>query len=79
MAHGALGWVTRPHSSPLRKLPIRPAASPSGTSGTGTNPEQLFAAGYSACFIGAIKAVQPAGAYIDRLAQEYAAARQALL
>lgn len=28
-----------------------------GTSGTGTNPEQLFAAGYSACFIGAIKAV----------------------
>jgi osmotically inducible protein OsmC len=28
-----------------------------GTSGTGTNPEQLFAAGYSACFIGAMKAV----------------------
>jgi lipoyl-dependent peroxiredoxin len=28
-----------------------------GTSGQGTNPEQLFAAGYSACFIGAIKAV----------------------
>jgi lipoyl-dependent peroxiredoxin len=28
-----------------------------GTSGKGTNPEQLFAAGYSACFIGAIKAV----------------------
>ena len=28
-----------------------------GTGGTGTNPEQLFAAGYSACFIGAIKAV----------------------
>ncbi len=28
-----------------------------GTSGTGTNPEQLFAAGYAACFIGAIKAV----------------------
>jgi lipoyl-dependent peroxiredoxin len=25
--------------------------------GEGTNPEQLFAAGYSACFIGAIKAV----------------------
>ncbi|MBS0226781.1 MAG: organic hydroperoxide resistance protein [Proteobacteria bacterium] len=25
--------------------------------GDGTNPEQLFAAGYSACFIGAIKAV----------------------
>ncbi|MBU6502837.1 MAG: Ohr family peroxiredoxin, partial [Burkholderiales bacterium] len=28
-----------------------------GTPGTGTNPEQMFAAGYSACFIGAIKAV----------------------
>lgn len=28
-----------------------------GTSGAGTNPEQLFAAGYSACFLGAIKAV----------------------
>ena len=25
--------------------------------GVGTNPEQLFAAGYSACFIGAMKAV----------------------
>ena len=31
--------------------------SPPGTPGTGTNPEQLFAAGYSACFIGALKAV----------------------
>jgi Ohr subfamily peroxiredoxin len=28
-----------------------------GAGGPGTNPEQLFAAGYSACFIGAIKAV----------------------
>lgn len=28
-----------------------------GGNGTGTNPEQLFAAGYSACFIGALKAV----------------------
>jgi Ohr subfamily peroxiredoxin len=26
-----------------------------GTPGSGTNPEQLFAAGWSACFIGAIK------------------------
>ena len=33
------------------------ALSSPGTSGTGTNPEQLFAAGYSACFIGALKAV----------------------
>lgn len=28
-----------------------------GGLGTGTNPEQLFAAGYSACFLGAMKAV----------------------
>ncbi|MFA6113036.1 MAG: organic hydroperoxide resistance protein [Sphingomonas sp.] len=28
-----------------------------GTSGTGTNPEQLFAAGWSACFIGAMGVV----------------------
>jgi osmotically inducible protein OsmC len=31
-------------------------SSPGGA-GNGTNPEQLFAAGYSACFIGAMKAV----------------------
>lgn len=31
-------------------------SSPAGN-GSGTNPEQLFAAGYSACFIGAMKAV----------------------
>ena len=30
--------------------------SPPGQ-GTGTNPEQMFAAGYSACYIGAMKAV----------------------
>ena len=28
-----------------------------GDNGPGTNPEQLFASGYSACFIGAMKAV----------------------
>ncbi|ABE56685.1 redox protein regulator of disulfide bond formation-like protein [Shewanella denitrificans OS217] len=28
-----------------------------GAGGPGTNPEQLFAAGYSACFIGAMKFV----------------------
>ena len=28
--------------------------SPPGTAGSGTNPEQLFAAGWSACFIGAM-------------------------
>ena len=43
-----------------------------GGSGTGTNPEQLFAAGYSACFMGALKHVAsmkkvavPADASID--------------
>ncbi len=30
--------------------------SPPGSSGPGSNPEQLFAAGYSACFGGAVKA-----------------------
>ena len=28
-----------------------------GNGGPGTNPEQLFAVGYSACFLGALKAV----------------------
>ena len=28
-----------------------------GAGGPGTNPEQLFAAGYSACFLGALKFV----------------------
>ncbi len=28
-----------------------------GPGGDGTNPEQLFAAGYSACFLGALRAV----------------------
>src|SRR5688572_26237925 len=43
-----------------------------GAGGEGTNPEQLFAAGYSACFIGAIrfvagkeKIVVPADASIE--------------
>jgi len=31
--------------------------SPPGSSGAGTNPEQLFACGYSACFGSAIEAV----------------------
>ena len=31
-----------------------------GAGGEGTNPEQLFAAGYSACFIGALKHVAAA-------------------
>src|SRR5918993_859995 len=43
-----------------------------GTTGTGTNPEQLFAAGWSACFIGAMriaaakmKVPMPPGVAID--------------
>lgn len=43
-----------------------------GAGGPGTNPEQLFAAGYSACFLGALKFVAakekiavPADARID--------------
>lgn len=43
-----------------------------GNDGDGTNPEQLFAAGYSACFIGALKAVAgadkkqiPEDTYVD--------------
>lgn len=46
-------------------------SSPGGP-GAGTNPEQLFAAGWSACFIGAMKVVAgkmkvalPAGTAID--------------
>ena len=31
-----------------------------GAGGPGNNPEQLFAAGYAACFVGAMKAVAPA-------------------
>lgn len=30
-----------------------------GAGGNGANPEQLFAAGYAACFLGAMKAVAP--------------------
>lgn len=33
--------------------------SPPGSGKPGTNPEQLFAIGYAACFIGAMKAVGP--------------------
>lgn len=32
-----------------------------GTGGPGNNPEQLFAAGYSACFLGALKLVARQG------------------
>ena len=39
------------------KLPLITPKELGGAGGAGTNPEQLFAAGYSACFIGAMKAV----------------------
>ena len=52
------------------RLDIR--LSPPGSAGAGTNPEQLFAAGWSACFIGAIglaagkrKVALPAGLAVD--------------
>ena len=41
-------------TSPDGKIDL--ALSPPGSKGAGTNPEQLFAAGYSACFGGAIGA-----------------------
>jgi osmotically inducible protein OsmC len=37
-------------------LETRPP-KPMGGSGQGTNPEQLFAAGYAACFLGALRLV----------------------
>src|SRR5262245_14138994 len=39
-------------TSPDGKINL--ALTPAGTKGAGTNPEQLFAAGYSACFGSAI-------------------------
>jgi len=39
------------------RLPLVTPKELGGPGGAGTNPEQLFAAGYSACFIGAMKAV----------------------
>ena len=48
------------------------ALSPPGSHGAGTNPEQLFAAGWSACFIGAMgraakgrSLALPAGTAVD--------------
>jgi len=39
------------------KLQLSTPTELGGAGGPGTNPEQLFAAGYSACFIGAMKAI----------------------
>ena len=38
-------------------VPLSTPKELGGAGGSGTNPEQLFAAGYSACFIGALKFV----------------------
>lgn len=43
--------------APVLELKLSTPKELGGTGGDGTNPEQLFAAGYSACFIGAMKAV----------------------
>ncbi len=37
------------------KLQLSSPAGLGGTGGAGTNPEQLFAAGYAACFAGAVQ------------------------
>jgi lipoyl-dependent peroxiredoxin len=47
---GREGGVARSNDG---RLEVR--LSPPGTAGGGTNPEQLFAAGWSACFISAMK------------------------
>ncbi|MCE9619175.1 MAG: Ohr family peroxiredoxin [Planctomycetes bacterium] len=47
---GRAGKATSPDGK------INLTLSPPGSNGPGTNPEQLFAAGYSACFGGAIGA-----------------------
>lgn len=44
-------------TSPKLELKLSTPKELGGTGGDGTNPEQLFAAGYSACFIGALKLV----------------------
>jgi Ohr subfamily peroxiredoxin len=49
---GRDGGVSRSDDGRLQVTLSRP-----GASGTGTNPEQLFAAGYSACFLSAIKLI----------------------
>jgi Ohr subfamily peroxiredoxin len=49
-------------------LKLTPPREMGGSGAAGTNPEQLFAAGYSACFIGALKVV--AGREKVKLPQE---------
>jgi Ohr subfamily peroxiredoxin len=55
----ATGGRTGSASTPDGRLALQLSTPKAlgGDDGPGTNPEQLFAAGYSACFIGAMKAV----------------------
>ncbi|HRI18372.1 MAG TPA: organic hydroperoxide resistance protein [Burkholderiaceae bacterium] len=48
---------TSESSDGVLKLQLSTPKELGGAGGPGTNPEQLFACGYSACFIGAMKAV----------------------
>ena len=52
---GRTGSATTPDGA--LKVELSTPRELGGTGGTGTNPEQLFAAGYSACFLSAMKAV----------------------
>jgi len=51
---------TSESSDGVLKLALSTPKELGGAGGPGTNPEQLFACGYSACFIGAMKAVAAA-------------------
>ncbi len=48
---------TTESSDGVIKLNLTTPKELGGPGGNGTNPEQLFASGYSACFIGAMKAM----------------------
>ena len=70
-ATGGREGHARSHDGPLDVTLVTPKEL-GGAGGDGVNPEQLFAAGYAACFIGAMKAVGgqmkikvPADASID--------------
>lgn len=52
---GRDGRATAPDGSLDLKLSVPKGLG--GPGGDGTNPEQLFAAGYAACFLGAVKLV----------------------
>lgn len=56
---GGRGGTTESSDGKI-KLQLSVPKGLGGDDGPGTNPEQLFASGYSACFIGAMKAVSAA-------------------